>query len=404
MRTAAWALLVLFVFTIPWEYSLDLGEPWGNVARVVGVALLLVAIPCVLQAGRIRTLGSLQWLALALYVWMSCTTLWSIDRGASLDQIHGMFQVMLAVWMTWEFVESPRDLRWLMRAYVAGAWVLALLSFASLASPGAADQVRFAAEGQDPNDVARFLALALPVAALLWDTETSWSIRLASLGFIPFGFLCILLTASREGFLAALIALIGSAFLLFRRNGRRLTFAILGVPAAVAAIWVTVPQATLERLATIPAQLQGGDLNQRLNIWAAGWLAFIRAPFFGSGAGSFVTAAGLAPIDTAHNTLLSIGVEGGLVAIALCAVIVLVCIRAALRTSGPLRIGMVTVMAVWCVTTLAATVGENRSTWFLFGLVVCAGRLATEQPEVLAQCFSPNRNKVIASVTASQAG
>lgn len=404
MRTAAWFLLVLFVFAIPWEYSLDLGEPWGNIARIAGVVLLLVTIPCVLQAGRIRTPGALQWLALALYVWMSCTTLWSIDRAASLDQIRGGFQVMMAVWLTWEFVESPRDLRWLMRAYIAGAWVLAILSLASFASPEAANQVRFVAEGQDPNDAARFLALALPMAALLWDTGSNWSMRLISLGFLPFGFLCILLTASREGFLAALIALIGSAFLLFRRGGARLISAILGLPAVVAAIWIAVPQATLERLATIPAQLQGGDLNQRLNIWIAGWLAFMRAPFFGSGAGSFVSAAGLAPIDTAHNTLLALGVEGGIVAIALSAAIVLVSLRAAGRTMGPLRIGMVTALAVWCITTLAATVEQNRSTWFLLGLIACAGRLAVEQPEALAQCFSAKEDRAISSSVASQAG
>lgn len=404
MRTAAWLLLVLFVFSIPWEYSLDLGEPWGNIARIAGVTLLLVAIPCVLQAGRIRALGPLQCLALALYAWMSCTTLWSIDRAASLDHIRGMFQVMLVVWMTWEFVESPRDLRWMMRAYVAGAWVLAVLSLASFASPQAADQVRFVAEGQDPNDAARFLALALPMAALLWDTETSWSMRLVSLGFLPLGFLCILLTASREGFLAALIALIGSACLLFRRSSGRLIFAFLSIPVVAAAIWITVPQATLERLATIPAQLQSGDLNQRLNIWAAGWQAFVRAPFFGSGAGSFVTAAGLAPIDTAHNTLLSLGVEGGIVAILLSIAIVIVSIYAAKRTIGPLCIGMITVLAAWCITTFAATVEQNRSTWFLLGLIACAGRLSQEQPQALTQCFSAREDRAIASTVASLAG
>ncbi len=55
MRKAAWVLMILFVFAIPWEYSLDMGEPMGNAARIAGVVLLLVAIPAVLQAGRLRT-------------------------------------------------------------------------------------------------------------------------------------------------------------------------------------------------------------------------------------------------------------------------------------------------------------------------------------------------------------
>ena len=73
MRRAAWGLLLLFVFAIPWEYSLDMGEPLGNVARIAGVAVLLVAIPAVLQAGRLRTPGAQQWVVLAFYLW------WRVD-------------------------------------------------------------------------------------------------------------------------------------------------------------------------------------------------------------------------------------------------------------------------------------------------------------------------------------
>jgi len=66
MRRLAWGLLVLLAFAIPWEYSLDLGEPLGNIARVAGLLLLLAAIPAILQAGRVRTPGSMQWLVLLL--------------------------------------------------------------------------------------------------------------------------------------------------------------------------------------------------------------------------------------------------------------------------------------------------------------------------------------------------
>ena len=58
-----------------------------------------------------------------------------------------------------------------MRAWLAGSWVLALLTIANfaLARSCIAEQIRFAAAGQDPNDVARFLDLGFPVAALLLD-------------------------------------------------------------------------------------------------------------------------------------------------------------------------------------------------------------------------------------------
>src|SRR5580698_6199178 len=168
MRKAAWALLLLFAFAIPWEYSLNLGEPLGNVARIVGLMLLVAAIPAILRAGRVRTPGPMQWLVLALYLWFCCSYFWTIEPLATLEKMRGYFQEMMIVLLVWEFAESLRDLRTLLRAFVAGSWVLALLTLKNFTSAEmiAADQIRFVAEGQDPNDVARFLDLAFPLAAL----------------------------------------------------------------------------------------------------------------------------------------------------------------------------------------------------------------------------------------------
>jgi len=88
MRKAAWGLLLFFVFSIPWEYSLDLGDPLGNVARIAGLMLLLVAIPAVLQAGRLRTPCALQWLVLAFYLWFCCSYFWTIEPVATLDKMR----------------------------------------------------------------------------------------------------------------------------------------------------------------------------------------------------------------------------------------------------------------------------------------------------------------------------
>jgi hypothetical protein len=184
MRRIAWGLLLLFAFTIPWEYSLDLGEPLGNVARIAGLLLLLVAVPAVLQAGRLRTPGPMQWLVLAFYIWFCCSYFWTIAPQATLEKMRAYFQEMMIVWLVWEFAESVGDLRALLRAYVAGSWVLAALTVANLASAEAiaAGQIRFVAVGQDPNDVARFLDLGFPLAALLLNSESRWPGRRAAHG------------------------------------------------------------------------------------------------------------------------------------------------------------------------------------------------------------------------------
>jgi O-antigen ligase len=387
MRRVAWMLLLLFAFAIPWQYSLEIGEPVGNIARIVGLMLLLVAVPAILQSGRMRTPGALPWLVLALYLWFCCSFFWSIEPQATLARMRGYFQEMMTVWLVWELAESPEDLRALLRTYVAGSWLLALLTVANFASPEAAGQIRFAAAGQDPNDVARFLALGFPMAALLLEAESSWAGRLLAFGYLPLGLAGVLLTASRGGFVAAVVALAGCGVLLLRRPARAAVAGFMALPIFAAGFWFVLPHETLGRIATIPEQLQGGDLNQRLNIWAAGWQAFVHAPFFGTGAGSFVSAAGLAPADTAHNTALTIVVEGGIVALMLAAAIVAVCARSVLQTEGPLRIAFGTALLVWLVTSAVATVEQNRTTWLLLGLIAVAGRLAAEDRDALARCF-----------------
>ncbi|MGA7243011.1 MAG: O-antigen ligase family protein [Terracidiphilus sp.] len=393
MRRIAWVLLLLFVFAIPWEYSLDLGAPFGNIARMIGVILVLVGAPATLQAGRIRRPGPLQWLTLALYLWFLCSFFWTAVPDTTLMKARGYVQEMMIVWLIWEIAESPCDLRNLMRAWLAGSWVLAILTIVNFASAGfgSADQIRFVAIGQDPNDVARFLDLGLPVAAFLLDGTERWSGKLLAAGFLPLGVASVLLTASRGGFLTAVVALTGCAVLPFRRYrySEGILVGAIACPAVAGVIWLLVPHETLDRIASIPDQLQNADLNQRVNIWSAGWQAFLKAPLCGHGAGAFVTAAGLAPIDTAHNTVVSILVEGGLIALVLATAIVAFSMRSILATRGMLRIALMTLMVVWLMSSLVGTVGESRTTWLLFAMIALSRRLAEEQPNELEDAF-PN--------------
>lgn len=396
MRQLVRILLLLFAFAVPWEYSLDLAGPVGNIARILGLLVLTAAIPTLMLTGRIRRPGGLQWLTLALFAWLCCSCFWTIEQAATLARLRGYFQVMMVVWLVWEFAETVEDLRDLLRAYVAGSWVLAILTVANLASPEAAGQIRFVAEGQDPNDVARFLDLGFPMAALLLDSELTTVGKLFAFGYLPVGLVGVLLTASRSGFLAALVALAGCGLLLVRSRVRGWLAGAFALPAIAAGFWFLVPHETLERISTIPEQLQGGDLNYRLNIWQAGWQAFVQAPFCGSGAGTFVQAARLAPEDTAHNTLLSIAVEGGIVAVMLAAAIVAVCLRSVAEVRGPVRMALAAALLAWLVISLVATVEESRTTWLLLALISLAGRMESESPGELERYFPQTiQNSVI---------
>jgi O-antigen ligase len=163
----------------------------------------------------------------------------------------------------------------------------------------------------------------------------------------------------------------------------------MALPVFLAALWFLVPEETLTRLATIPEQLSGGDLNQRVNIWSAGWRAFAHSPLIGSGAGTFVAASRVAAINSAHNTALSVVVGGGLIALFLASLLVVLAVHAAFQCRGLLRMALLVCLLVWVITSLTATVEESRTTWLLFSVAVLAARVSQEDPRGAAACFCP---------------
>ena len=343
-----------------------------------------------------RTPGPMQWLVLAFYLWFCCSYFWTIEPLETLEKLRGYFQEMMIVWLVWEFAESPDDLRSLLRAYVAGSWVLALLTLGNFSSPEAiaAGQFRFVAEGQDPNDVARYLDLGFPLAALLLNCEPRWPARLLALGYLPLGLVAVLLTASRGGFLAALVALAGCAILLARSHARGVLAGTLALPAIAAALWFFVPHETFERLATIPGQLQGGDLNQRWNIWTAGWRCLCPCAVFWTRCRHVCQRRKACSNEYGAQYGSVHPCDRRPVALCLFVVIVTLAARSLLRTHGPLQLALATALLVWFITTLDATVEENRTTWLLLALIALAGRLAAEEPERLGACFAAGTHRM----------
>jgi len=149
MRRIARVLLVCFVFAIPWEYSLDLGAPFGNIARILGLATALVAVPALLQSAHMKRLSALHWLTAALYLWFCFSFFWTKSPHATLLHLRWYPQEMMLVWLVWEFTDGANELWSLIWAWLAGSWVLAILTLATFVlSVSQAGQVRFVASGK----------------------------------------------------------------------------------------------------------------------------------------------------------------------------------------------------------------------------------------------------------------
>ncbi len=119
--------------------------------------------------------------------------------------------------------------------------------------------------------MARFLDLGFPLAALLLNSEPRWPARLLALGYLPLGLVAVLLTASRGGFLAALVALAGCGILLLRSHAKAVLAGVFALPAHGG--WALVRSFRMRRSSGWPrfqSRLQSGDLNQRLEYLVCG--------------------------------------------------------------------------------------------------------------------------------------
>jgi tetratricopeptide (TPR) repeat protein len=182
----------------------------------------------------------------------------------------------------------------------------------------------------NPDHFANWLAALLPLAlaGALSDTRRSRRTRaylLASLLALPFMATALGLTFSRGGCLAALCGLVFFALgLLSRRRRVRL---LLAAAAAICVASVFVAWGGGGRLGGRFLALWEDPLaNMRVPIWSAATAALLHTPVLGAGLGAFLEAArpfvgasipSRTTIDFAHNELLQLGTEGGIVGLAI---------------------------------------------------------------------------------------
>ncbi len=201
-------------------------------------------------------------------------------------------------------------------AFVDGGGVLAL------------PDARLAGPFVNPDHFGSWLAAMLPLAAAGGINREGWMAqrwcRVASAASLPFMTAALVLTLSRG---AALAGAAGLAYLGLRLSWRaesrrqRAAAGLLAIGVAGLGAWAggAALQSRFESVLRDPL----ADL--RWPVWQAAVRAFWEAPFAGSGMGCFLEAVrrfvpdsvpGRFAVDHAHNELLQVGVEGGVLGLA----------------------------------------------------------------------------------------
>jgi hypothetical protein len=167
------------------------------------------------------------------------------------------------------------------------------------------------------NDFSFLISLTLPLCfAFLLSTrrplaKAAWVLAMATMGA------AIMLTASRQGLMAAAISL-GFCLWEFGIKGRRVYLVLLATVVAVGVLAVARPGRLMKRVASTFADADSSTYEStqiRKMILKESLAAALEHPLFGVGPGNFTVISGVWRV--AHNSFTEMAAEGGLPALIL---------------------------------------------------------------------------------------
>lgn len=381
----AFTLLWIFIFCVPWEEEVQIAGGTA-LSHLVGAATGIVGILACLLSGRIRKPGSLHYLLGALVAWSVLSYFWSVAPALTALRAASYVQLLLMVWLIWEFAQTGERQDSLLAAYVLGTYISALSTIYSFITKTGDNlglvEGRYTAHGFNENELGIILSLSLVMSCYLLATNKGpravWFIHL------PVCAIAICLTGSRGSFISAAVALLifPLNFGSFSKVQKR--FSLLGLVLVAASGVAFVPRATWDRIGSIYGEISQGSLTKRTYIWAAGLDVFREHPVIGVGAGAF----GVSVYDkldipyVAHNSYLSVLVEMGVVGeilfVALLAGLVHVIIGLPKLESRTWAILLLT----WAVAVLSATWEHRKPTWFVFGMLMARAAVSRDSRSV----------------------
>ncbi|MGD0772821.1 MAG: O-antigen ligase family protein [Candidatus Solibacter sp.] len=374
-RAAAF-LLCLFVFSIPWEKSIQV-PGIATLSHLLGIFTFLTVAIVAARRGSLRPPNLALGLAAVFVLWSALTYLWSLDHQATLRRVVTLAELLAMVWIIWDTCRDSLLQTRLMQSYVWGA-VAACASAGLRFFHGQQTYYhRYAAAGFEPNDFGLVLALSIPLALYLGLPKGSlmrWCYRGAALVVIG----ALLLTGSRTALVASFAAF-GFALWTWREadRGQRTSSALL-LLFLLLGLYGFAPVATRQRLATTTTELTRGTLHNRTTIWKAGLKVLRRHPVLGIGAGAYPEAVrpqlGTPGVPgaqyVAHNTFLSVLVECGVIGFAVYALLLGTVAMYVWTLPSVERALWAIMLAVWTVGVSTLTWEHYKPSWLIVALIM----------------------------------
>jgi O-antigen ligase len=371
------ARTLLFLFAAGIPIDVILATRFGSSSLVLGLPLAFAAAWQLVRRPTFRDLSPTMLFLAAFTAWAALSILWSHHVEAFETRTKTNLQLLVSVLLGWQVLRSRRDVRAAVAGFVVGCSVAAVETWRVFGARAGEGVTRFRAESFDPNDMAVTLALGIPMAAYL---AVGGRLRhQVWLSYVPLAVTAIAFSGSRGGTLTALMAVAAVALWLATQNRLALLSAMAGLAAGIALASTYVPAETWERIFTAREELVGGTMGARTVIWRAGLEVLERNVLVGVGAGGFphaVAPALFTPV-VAHNTLLSVAVELGVVGLLLLCGAFAALLRGAASAGKHDRALATILVLAWGVGSSSLTWEYRKTTWFVILVGAAAAALRT---------------------------
>lgn len=376
IERAAWVLLWVFVVSIPLEKAIMVPGV-GTISRLLGAGVFGLGVLTVLLRRSFRPPNLALILAAAFVAWSGLTYFWSLDPPETQRRLVTFAQLLVMLWLVWEFCRGARRQLWLIGAYLCGTAVASVDTIIRFLQGQETYYERYAASGFEPNDFGVTVALSIPLGLYMATRTRGWGAWLFRL-FVALALSAVCLTVSRTALIATVIAF-GFVVLTWRHtsNTQRISGIVLALMLILGVRFLT-PQPARQRIAETTTEITQVTLHGRTAIWKSGLRAFRNHIFAGVGSGAYPEAVkpwiGTHPVAAsryvAHNTFLSVLVETGLIGFGIYALLLIVL---------ALYIWMMPTLerALWAIMTIVWAAGVSTLTWehrkpvwLFFGLIM----------------------------------
>lgn len=373
MQKYAFISICILSFVIPWQDMLTIGGI-GTISKVVGMNAFFASILYLLNKREITKPHPLHILVLLFFIWGILTFLWSKDISLSSVRLWTNIQMLIMIFLLFEFSQTEKRWKYLFQSYVLGAYVSAISTIINfLTNYQDLSYVRYTATGYNAGALGTILALGIPIAWFLsLDLQNKLMVVINRL-YVIIAFITIPLTGTRTAFFASIVALI---YILWSSRslsilGKIMLFILCCTTVSVMLNFI--PESLWERIGNTSDQISSGDLTGRVYIWKGALTLISEHPFFGIGVGAFQSAISqlIGENLVAHNSFLSILTELGLLGFTIFIALLLgLILKLISYKSNSHKIFLLTLFLMWLIGANFGSDEYTKTTWFLFSLII----------------------------------